>query len=195
MPVMREKRGATVPNALSGDPRMSEFAITDLNTLEWYVDKQTSIEERQERIRTQATAMIADLEREAESLRFQFEHQAHVVLEAHLSTSKSRAKHVKFLTGSIGKRSTPARLTVTHNLRACAWANEHAPELLDTRIDPRRLAARFKVQENEAGTLELLDGGTSEILALPEGLEIKPREIRYYIGRTKTKDETSAFEE
>jgi phage host-nuclease inhibitor protein Gam len=174
---------------------MSDFAITDLKTLEWYVDKQTSIEERQERIRTQATAMIADLEREAESLRFQFEHQAHAVLEAHLSTSKSRTKHVKFLTGSIGKRMTPARLTVTHNSRACAWANEHAPELLDTRIDTRRLTARFKVQENEAGTLELLDGGTSEILALPDGLEIKPSEVKYYVGRTKTNTETPALEE
>jgi hypothetical protein len=174
---------------------MSDFAITDLKTLEWYVDKQTSIKERQERIRTQATAMIADLEREAESLRFQFEHQAHAVLEAHLSTSKSRTKHVKFLTGSIGKRSTPARLTVTHNLRACVWATEHAPELLDTRIDTRRLAARFKVKEDEAGTLELVDAGTSEILALPDGLEIKPGEIRYYIGRTKIKDETPTLEE
>jgi hypothetical protein len=191
---MREKHGAAVPNALSGDPRMSDFAITDLKTLEWYVDKQTSIEERQERIQSQAKAMIADLEREAESLRFQFEHQAHAVLEAHLNTSKSRVKHVKFLTGSIGKRSAPARLTVTHNLRACAWANEHAPELLDTRIDTRRLAARFKVKEDEAGNFELVDAGTGEGFVLPEGLEIKPGEIRYYIGRTKTTDETPALQ-
>lgn len=149
-------------------PAPAAFQITDAASLEWYVDKLTGIEEKKARIKRQAEAMVADLERDAQSLRFGFEAQAQTVTRRLLERSHRKTRHVKFLTGSIGFRTVPARLTITNNAKVLAWVRTHAPDILEDRVNVRALTARFKAAPD--GITDSSDGVRVEI----PGLHVLP---------------------
>lgn len=161
----------------------NDFSVHDLDSLEWYVDKQATIQDKKARVKAQAEAMLRDLDRDAESLRFQFEDQARKVLRDHLESQRLRTRHLKFLSGTIGFRTIPARVTVSNTGKALEWLQVHAPETLEQRINTHALAQRFKATEDG-----LTDSGSGERLTVP-GLSIEPSRERFSVTSARDRDD------
>ena len=169
---------------------MSEdFRITDLKTLEWYTGKLTEISDQKARLAAQAVSMLADLVRDENALKFQFEAQARAVLADHLEHARGTAKHVKFLSGTIGFRSTAPRLAMTTNARALEWARTHAPDAITERLDMLSVQRRFRIEEGDGQNSVYNEHG--EQIAL-DGLEIVPRETTMYVKPIAQKEQPNA---
>jgi Bacteriophage Mu Gam like protein len=174
----------------------NDFSVHDLDSLEWYVDKLATIQDKKARVKAQAEAMIKDLDRDAESLNFQFEDQARKVLRDHLEFQRLRTRHLKFLSGTVGFRTIPARVTVGNTGKALEWLQTHAPETLlartpapdgpralEQRVNAHALAQRFKASDDG-----LTDSGSGERLTVP-GLSIEPSRERFNLTSARDRDD------
>jgi phage host-nuclease inhibitor protein Gam len=167
------------------------FTVRDLDSLEWYVDKLASIEDRKARIKAQADAMVHDLERDAESLKFQFADQAQKVLRELLQQPEHahrKSKHIKFLTGTIGLRSVPARLVVTNQAQAVQFLRTLAPEVIETRVNALAFAARFKPAADQIGLTDTDTGESARV----QGFMVQPTREALYVKTSKTSDSEDA---
>lgn len=154
------------------------FTINDLESLTWYVRKLAAISSEQERVKQQAERITADLERDAENLRFQFELQAEQTARRLMLERGGRAKHVKTLFGDAGLRRTPSRLTITSSERARAWLETHAPDCLETRINNRAVTQKFTVLNGVIVTTE------GEIVTIPGVTILEELETFYVKAKT-----------
>ena len=159
------------------------FSITDERGLTWYVRKIAAIDSEIARVQNQAKSIIAELERDRQSLEFQFGIQVEAVTRDLLEGK--RAKHLKTMFGNIGFRTNPARLEITDQKALLAWSQQHAPDLLETKVTIARLSERFKPSGNGISLFDTqADGVTLEI----PGISIKPAEQRFYIKTGSTEE-------
>jgi phage host-nuclease inhibitor protein Gam len=153
----------------------AKFQIDSEDKLAWYVDKLATIQEKQARITAQAEAMVADLEREADGLRFQFEGQARAMTEKLMKAAGNKVKHIKLLTGTIGFRRSPDRIAVRDEAAVLLWAEQHAPMLIARKVDSKRLAVRDGV---------VIVKETGEVVEA-NGLEVALGEEKIYVKSAK----------
>lgn len=151
-----------------------EFRVDDEETLEWYVGKLADLESKKKRIQAQADAMIADCQREIDGLQWRFGDQADKVLRSLLS---GRRKSVKFLTGTIGLRSTPAKVK-DGGLDLTALSFFH-PDIykavVSEKVDYNALNRMVKVVDGQP-----VDAESGEVLEVA-GLQIVPAVEKMYV--------------
>jgi hypothetical protein len=157
------------------NPDTLPFTITDRRGLEWYIRKIAAIDAEIARVQEQAKAIIADLERDRQSLEFQFGSQVQSVTQKLLEGK--RAKHLKTIFGNIGYRTKPARLEIADPAALLEWSRQNAPDLLETRVTLSRLSEYFKPSA-DGSTLYALEHG--EPINVP-GIKLQPAKEVLYI--------------
>lgn len=142
------------------------FRIDSEEALRWYVEKLTDAESKKARIMSQAAAICRDIDRQAEGLRYRFEHEAMSFARTLLSGNR---KSVKFLEGTVQFRKTPARVSV-----------EDAQTLLEELPEDLRAAvSEEKVNATALNRLLKVEGGkayrtdTGEEVAV-NGMRVTP---------------------
>jgi phage host-nuclease inhibitor protein Gam len=176
---MPEAASQTPDHTQVADPQT--FHIDNEEKLTWYINTLLSIGEQQARIQAQAQAMVADLEREAESLRQRFGAEAEHYTKQVLEGRGGRAKHLKLLTGTVGFRRSPDRIVVRHEQQLLEWAEHHAPSLIARKLDTKRLAVRDgRVLVKETG--EVVESS---------GIEVVAGEDKFYVKSAKTNESNS----
>lgn len=161
---------------IAAAPR-TDFQLSTLEHLEWYVGKKADLASKISRIKAQAAAMIRDLEREEERLDWRYAEQAEAVLRTQLATR--RGKSLKLLTGTVGVRKVAGRVTVLDDAAlqdAIRTQAPHLQEAITTRVDPKRLSQLVKVIGD---TAYRPDAGEAQDL-LP-GLGIVPERETFYV--------------
>jgi hypothetical protein len=104
-----------------------QFHITTDAAANWYLRKLANLEAEQRRIQQQAAAIVKQLEGDAERLRYLYEGELAEYVQQKLTAAGSRRKSVHFLQGTAGFRTVPARLIVTDERAAIAYACECLP--------------------------------------------------------------------
>ncbi|TDE87393.1 host-nuclease inhibitor Gam family protein [Deinococcus sp. S9] len=147
------------------------FEVRDLDTLSWYVEKQSDLASKIKRIEAQAAAMIRDVQREIDGLEYRFGHQAERVLRENLTGKK---KSLKFLQGTIGLRKTPGRVKFEGDIRDLPLAVAMR-DVVITKVDQTKLNREIKVVGDKAYLLE-----TGEEIGFP-GLTVTPEGEKVFV--------------
>lgn len=151
------------------------FHVDTVERLEWFVEKKADIQSKIAHVKTQAAAMIRELEREEVGLDWRFGMQAERVLRAQLG---GRKKSLKFLGGTAGIRRVPGRVqvhdeaTLEHAILTQAL---HLDSVIVTRVDTRKLNQLLKVEGDVA---YLAEDGT--LVDLP-GLSVTSVGEKFYV--------------
>jgi phage host-nuclease inhibitor protein Gam len=132
----------------------TEFHIDSDGAANWYLRKLANLEAEQRRVRTQAEAIVKQLEADAVRLRYLYEAELAEYVREKLTAGGNRRKSVHFLQGTAGWRTVPASVRVTDPLAALDYASRCLPEAVKTQqvLD----TARYRQVVEETG--ELLPG-------------------------------------
>jgi phage host-nuclease inhibitor protein Gam len=178
----------TQPNATAADLEPApDFAVRDRSSLEWYIRTVSAKVREIETIKAQCAAMVKDVQREIDHLEFLYGHQARAVTEQLLEARRGNAKHIKTFFGNVGFRTTPARIQVRDAAQTIIWAQQHAPDLLETTLNKLALSRSFTV------TPDGVVNADGERLEIP-GVQITPSEERFYIRSATTNATTDDLE-
>jgi hypothetical protein len=89
------------------------FRICDESSANWYLSKIANIEAEKERVRTQAAAIVKQLESDRESLEYLYQGELEAFVKSRIEENGGRRKSVHFLQGTCAFRTVPARFAVT----------------------------------------------------------------------------------
>lgn len=124
------------------------FAIDTEERLEWFVGKVADLESKRKRVLSQAAAMVKDIDNQLAGIKFRYGQQAEDTLRSLLN---GRSKSRKFLTGTVGVRKTPARVSVQDHATLYAELPEDLRDEVSVhKIDPTILNRMVKVVDGHA---------------------------------------------
>jgi hypothetical protein len=142
------------------------FHVANEQTANWVCSKVIAARDRAERAKAWAAREVAQAERDEEFFLGRFGEELEAWLRGVLDTKK---KSIDLPAGRVGVRTSPARLVVTDEEKALAWARAHQPSAVvavpaSEHISRSDLILRFKT--------------TGEI---PDGSDLQPASASLYI--------------
>lgn len=124
------------PNPLTQDEATTQestpFAITDEGSANWYLRRMATIAAEKIRIAAQAEKMIAELDADAQGLKFLYQHQLEAYTRAELASRGNRRKTLHLLQGSCAFKTVPPSVRVGDPAAAFAYAKENALPCIET---------------------------------------------------------------
>lgn len=110
----------------------SDFIIDDHGKATWAVGKIAANKRAQEDLKAQFGLLMRELQNEEESLLLRFGSQLQAWAEKELTGKRQRS--MKLLTGAVGFRLVPGRMSVTDKAEAEAYAKENVPGAFRTEV-------------------------------------------------------------
>ena len=140
-----------------------EFRIDSESAANWYLRKLAGIEAEKNRVTANAAAIVAQLESEANGLRYVYEGQLQEYVRRELAAKGNRRKSLTLLQGSCQWRTVPAGLKISDPAAALEYARRNLPDAVKTSetLDNeayRKFAAKMQAETD----------------ALPVGMESVP---------------------
>lgn len=127
----------TVPLLPGEESDLSVFDVEDPLTgtidddmAQWVIGKLCAKDEEMARIRQQAEAMIADVQRDKDGLLYRFGEVLKDWTRRRLALMRKGARSVKTLTGTAAFRTVPGRIVQVDPEKALAWAKAERPDLI-----------------------------------------------------------------
>jgi hypothetical protein len=113
-------------------PAREEFHINSEAAANWYLKKLANIEAEKARVTQQAALIVAQLESDAESLRYCFESELQNYVRRQLAATGSRRKSVHFLQGTACFRTVPAGIRISDSVAALNFCRVNLPGAVKT---------------------------------------------------------------
>jgi len=157
---------------LAGTPDHDTTFHIDTETAAcWLLRKLANIDAEQKRVSMQAETIIAQLQADADGLRYKYEGELKEYVRRTLSAGGNRRRSITLLQGTCAFRTIPAGFRIYDNAAALDHAMAHVPDAVDTICVLSPVAYRRVVEE------------TGEILP---GIETTPERESFSIRFGKT---------
>ena len=148
-----------------------EFHITDEAAANWYLRKQANIEAEKQRVQAQCAAIVAQLDSEANGLRYVYEGQLQEYVRQELAARGNRRKSLTLLQGTASFRTVSAGLKISDPAAALDFCRRNLPDAVKTTetLDTTRYR-EFAEKMQKAGAD-----------ALPAGMESVPEKESFSV--------------
>ena len=105
-----------------------EFRIDSENAANWYLRKLANIESEKQRVTANAAAIVAQLDSEANGLRYCFEGQLQEYVRRELAAKGNRRKSLTLLQGTASFRTVGASLKISDPVAALDFCRRNLPD-------------------------------------------------------------------
>ena len=105
-----------------------EFHINSESAANWYMKKLANIEAEKTRVTQQAALIVAQLDADAESLRYCYEGELQNYVRRQLAATGSRRKSLTLLQGTAQFRTVPASLKISDPAAALDFCRVNLPD-------------------------------------------------------------------
>ena len=151
--MMKEEAQGVAPALdLPTAPEVSEpkpaFRVDSEDSANWYLRRLATLESEKQRVQSQAALIVAQLQADAESLRFLYESDLQEWTRQELARRGNRRKSLALLQGTACFRTVPAALKISDPAAALAYAVSALPAAVGTR--PTLDAEKYRAAANEA---------------------------------------------
>ena len=109
-----------------------EFRIDSENAANWYLRKLANIESEKQRVTANAAAIVAQLDSEANGLRYCFEGQLQEYVRRELAAKGNRRKSLTLLQGTASFRTVGASLKISDPVAALDFCRRNLPDAVKT---------------------------------------------------------------
>jgi len=147
----------SLPTRHAGDARPAPaepFTIHDEKSANWLLRKLATIESEKQRVQTNAATILAQLNSDADGLKYLYGAQIEAYCRSRLQETGDRRKSIQFLQGKCSFRTIPGALRITDSAAALAYAQECLPAAMTT--VPTLDTAAYQQRAERTG--ELLPG-------------------------------------
>ena len=105
-----------------------EFAINTIDAANWYLRRLANLEAEKQRVTQQSAAIVAQLDADAETLRYLYEGQLQNFVRQELAANGNRRKSLHFLQGTACFRHVGPSLRITDNAAALDFCRRNLPD-------------------------------------------------------------------
>ena len=142
-----------------------EFTINTEDAANWYLRKLANIEAEKARVQSQAAAIVAQLDSEADSLRYIYEGQLQEYVRQELAKAGNRRKSLKFLQGTACFRKSPSGLTISDPAAALDFCRRNLPDAVKITESLDTTRYREFAEKMQSGGAESLPVGVETVPA------------------------------
>lgn len=109
-----------------------EFRIDSENAANWYLRKLANIESEKQRVQSQAALIVAQLDSDADSLRYVYEGELQEYVRRHLAANGNRRRSLTLLQGNCAFRTCPPSLKISDPAAALDFCRRNLPDCVKT---------------------------------------------------------------
>ncbi|MGI4790191.1 MAG: host-nuclease inhibitor Gam family protein [Janthinobacterium lividum] len=156
-----------------------DFSPTTADEVDWVLGKIADARAKAARIRENAEKIARDAEREASFFEWKYGALLMEFVKQQIAAEGGKRKSIRLFNGSLGWRTTPARMVLADGeaaeARAIAWAKQHMPEAVCQVEKLDRMLLKEQVAEHGDAVVAV---STGECL---DWATVVPAEERFFI--------------